>query len=246
MHKPATGKEICSYNARQGASITASITHFLQPQQKYLDLLNWEQISCNPQAELKSIHVFYSINLADLFSCYFFYFTVTFFLLLFFLLLFFLLLFFLLLFFLLPHCYFLSCYFFSCYFFSCYFFSVTFFPVTFFPTIMDAILVRDTHSWDQTHLTHWSLGNLNEILDNELFKLISVINGWGTSGEIATRWLSLDFSDDESTLVQVMAWCRQATSHYLSHCWPRSVSPYDVIRPQWVNLLRPSDAYRRQ
>ena len=117
MHKPATGKEICSYmyNARQGASITASITHFLQPQQKYLDLLNLEQISCNPQAELKSIHVFYSINLANLFSCYFFYFsTVTFFLLLFFLL---------------PHCYF----------FSCYFFSVTFFPVTFFPTIARAI-----------------------------------------------------------------------------------------------------------
>ena len=124
LHKPATGKEICSYNARQGASITASITHFLQPQQKYLDLLNWEQISCNPQAELKSIHVFYSFNLANLFACYFFYFsTVTFFpvtffpvtffptspLLLSFLLLFFLLLFFLLLFFR---------YFFSCYFLS--------------------------------------------------------------------------------------------------------------------------------
>ena len=24
----------------------------------------------------------------------------------------------------------------------------------------------------------------------------------------------------------VMAWCRQATSHYLSQCWPRSMSPY--------------------
>ena len=57
-----------------------------------------------------------------------------------------------------------------------------------------------------------------------------------TFGEIATRWLSLDFSDDESTLVQVMAWCRQAPSHYLSHCWPRSVSPYGIIRPQWVNV----------
>ena len=32
-----------------------------------------------------------------------------------------------------------------------------------------------------------------------------------------------------------MAWCRQATSHYLSQCWPRSLSPYDVTRPQWVN-----------
>ena len=34
-----------------------------------------------------------------------------------------------------------------------------------------------------------------------------------------------------------MAWCRQAASHYLSQCWPRSLSPYGVTRPQWVNLL---------
>ena len=31
-----------------------------------------------------------------------------------------------------------------------------------------------------------------------------------------------------------MAGCRQATSHYLSQCWPRFLSPYGVIRPQWV------------
>ena len=29
-----------------------------------------------------------------------------------------------------------------------------------------------------------------------------------------------DLTEDKSTLVQVMAWCRQATSHYLSQCWP--------------------------
>ena len=33
-----------------------------------------------------------------------------------------------------------------------------------------------------------------------------------------------------------MAWCHQATGHYLSQYWPRSLSPYDVTRPQWVNL----------
>ena len=33
-----------------------------------------------------------------------------------------------------------------------------------------------------------------------------------------------------------MAWCRQAASHYLSQCWSRSMSPYDVIRPQWVKM----------
>ena len=31
-----------------------------------------------------------------------------------------------------------------------------------------------------------------------------------------------------------MAWCCQATSHYLSQCWPRSVS-FSITRPQWVN-----------
>ena len=41
-------------------------------------------------------------------------------------------------------------------------------------------------------------------------------------------------TDDKSTLVQVMAWCRQATSHYLSQCWPESLSTYGVTRPQWV------------
>ena len=43
-----------------------------------------------------------------------------------------------------------------------------------------------------------------------------------------------DLTDDKSTLVQVMAWCRQATSHYLNQCWPRSPTPYGVTRPQWV------------
>ena len=30
------------------------------------------------------------------------------------------------------------------------------------------------------------------------------------------------------------AWCRKATSHYLSQCWPRSLSPYGMTRPQRV------------
>ena len=49
----------------------------------------------------------------------------------------------------------------------------------------------------------------------------------------------LDLTDEKSTLVQVMAWCRQATSHYLSQCWPRSLLPYGVTRPQWVNCTLP-------
>ena len=73
-----------------------------------------------------------------------------------------------------------------------------------------------------------------------------MIGGWGIFCEIALRWMPLDLTDDKSTLVQVMAWCRQATSHYLSQCWPRSLwvinssiasyefhSDYVSREPQW-------------
>ena len=32
-----------------------------------------------------------------------------------------------------------------------------------------------------------------------------------------------------------MAWYRQATNHYLSQFWHRSMLPYAMIRPLWVN-----------
>ena len=86
-------------------------------------------------------------------------------------------------------------------------------------------------------LTHYLLENLNEVFDCSIFKRILFITDWDISSEIALRLMSLDFTDDKSTLVQVMAWCRQATSHYLSQCWPRSMSYYGVIRRQWVNSL---------
>ena len=72
-----------------------------------------------------------------------------------------------------------------------------------------------------------------------IFKQILVIDGWGISCEIALIWMSLDFTDDQSTLIQVMAWCCQTPSHYLSQCWLRSLSPYDFTKPQWVNSLGP-------
>ena len=50
-------------------------------------------------------------------------------------------------------------------------------------------------------------------------------------------WIPLDLTDDKSTLVQVMAWCRQATSHYLTQFWLRTVSPYGIPWPQWVKVV---------
>ena len=71
-----------------------------------------------------------------------------------------------------------------------------------------------------------------------IFKWILLIDGWGISCEIALIWMSLVFTDDQSTLVQVMAWCRQATSHYLSQCWLSSSSPYGVAGSQWVDTFK--------
>ena len=68
-----------------------------------------------------------------------------------------------------------------------------------------------------------------------IFKLIPRIHIWSIFCEIALRWMPQDLTSDKSTLVQVMAWCRQATSHYLSLCWPRFMSPYGLTRLQWVN-----------
>ena len=69
-----------------------------------------------------------------------------------------------------------------------------------------------------------------------IFKQILVTSGWGNSCEIVLIWMSLDVIHDQSTLVHVMTWCRQAASHYLSRCWPRPLSPYSVTRPQCVNV----------
>ena len=57
------------------------------------------------------------------------------------------------------------------------------------------------------------------------------------------NWTGMDVSSLELTLVQVMAWCRQATIHYLhcylSQCRSRPKSSYGITGPQWVNSLAP-------
>ena len=65
-----------------------------------------------------------------------------------------------------------------------------------------------------------------------IFKLILAIDGWGISFEIALRRMSADLTNDKSIVVQVIARCHQATSHYLNQYWPSSMSPYGVTRSQ--------------
>ena len=102
-------------------------------------------------------------------------------------------------------------------------------------------------------LNSLSPGKFEWNFSHVIVKQILVIDGWGISREIAQIWMSLEFTDEQSTLVQLMAcclvqlmawclvhviaWCRQATSHYPSQYLPRCLLPYGVTRPQRVKFI---------
>ena len=50
------------------------------------------------------------------------------------------------------------------------------------------------------------------------------------------RWTAKSAFDDKSKLIQVMAWCHQATSHYLNQCWLRSI--HGAIRHHSATLIQ--------
>ena len=65
-----------------------------------------------------------------------------------------------------------------------------------------------------------SYSNLRSVI----FKFISNIDISSISCDIAPRWLPQVLMDDQSTLVQVMAWCHEVQTQ----CWPISLSPYGM------------------
>ena len=77
-------------------------------------------------------------------------------------------------------------------------------------------------------------------LKNSYINLVLLSGIFRSLYDTTLRWIPRDFTDDKSTLVQVMAWCHQASSHYLNHCWPSSVPPYGITGPQWVKLYEGS------
>ena len=80
---------------------------------------------------------------------------------------------------------------------------------------------------------------------NVVFSLVLLIGIFRSTLDNALRWLPQDLTDDKSTLVQVMAWCRQATSHYLSQYWHRYMSPYGFTRHQRVNVISIVPGWRK-
>ena len=75
--------------------------------------------------------------------------------------------------------------------------------------------------------------NLKSTISDHMLK----INFMGNSCDISLGWMPHNTLDDKSVLAQVVAWCCQATSHYMNQCWPRYISKCGITRLQWVNVL---------
>ena len=89
-------------------------------------------------------------------------------------------------------------------------------------------------SWNVPAINSLTPRRLGCHFKTTIFNLVFLIGTFTSSKDNALRWMPRDFTDNKSTLVQVMAWCRQAASHNLSQCWPSFMSPNGVTRPQWV------------
>ena len=71
-----------------------------------------------------------------------------------------------------------------------------------------------------------------------MFYLPHFCDTWSIDYENTFRCIAEDLiKDDDSALVLVMTWCRQAPSHYMIQCWPRSAMPYGFTRSQCVKNI---------
>ena len=84
-------------------------------------------------------------------------------------------------------------------------------------------------------LTLLPLGGCDINFKSIIFELVTQTSIFGPHCEMVLRWVPQNLTNQKSTMVQVMAWCHQATSHDLRQCGFRSMLPYDVTRPQLVN-----------
>ena len=85
----------------------------------------------------------------------------------------------------------------------------------------------------QTYILN--IGRCSCDLELVIIKLIWMIDILSIFWKLALRWMPQDLMGWESTLLQGMVWCHQATNLYLSHCSLKFMSTYGITRSQWVN-----------
>ena len=59
---------------------------------------------------------------------------------------------------------------------------------------------------------------------------VLITGSYGISSEIALLWLFLHLMNEKSKLVQLMAWCHQATGHNLNQFWARSPTQQAIAK----------------
>ena len=74
------------------------------------------------------------------------------------------------------------------------------------------------------------------IFTSTFFKFMSRTDISCPPWEISLGWIPRNLTNEKSTLVQGVACCHQKTRHCLSLCWPRTISPFGVTRPQVINV----------
>ena len=85
--------------------------------------------------------------------------------------------------------------------------------------VISKVYFFQTHFTDPNRIVDWALTNVTvKLLPDECH-------------------ITALMRSQQLTFVQVIAWCHQETSHYLSQCWPKPMSPYGITRPPWVNRL---------
>ena len=86
-------------------------------------------------------------------------------------------------------------------------------------------------------LTHWGRDKMAATLIDDIFKCNFVNENVLISIRTPLNFVPKGPIDNKSSLVQVMAWCRQATSHYLNQWWLSLLMHICVTWPQWVNYM---------
>ena len=101
----------------------------------------------------------------------------------------------------------------------------------------DTSLIIFMPLWSVVAINPLAAGKCSNNFKSINLKLIVLNISLSTCSENALRKMPQDLTNEQSILVQVMAWCHQAPSHYMSKCWLRSMRPYAVTRQQRVNSL---------
>ena len=94
-------------------------------------------------------------------------------------------------------------------------------------------LRQDHYTMVLTYWRPWRCDNhFKSVIFEHMLRIMSI------SCENVLKWMPQNTFDDNSTLVQVMIWYREATKHYMSQCWPRSMLLCDITRPHRVDYAR--------